>query len=349
MSPHFSAIRKVSTLSYASDGMLEVGCVLVDEQLTLAAITQKTLTVWDLETGRELAQFVAQDDRQFLRAAITCSVGKLRAVTIDTSGRVTSWEFTKSELIAKHYPLHTGPQVQAFTAVDKFFLIGQGAGPTRSVYETPVRDGAVVVWDMTKSERINHLSHDGYSDSVSVTKYDGKLVAITGSVHAERPLLDPYDSESKLTAWDLSTGKRLAEPTLTDGPSMPFEDSCLTDCLIGTVVNDRLGAILVGGSGLTIWDLFDRQQVKRIACHGHIRRIFWSEAAAGVVLVLGQASVQSSHHWLRVFDIRRGELLADTGTDFDTIESCGVATYDSVIVCSGRTIYHLQFLTKEGN
>lgn len=348
MARNFSIIRRISALKDAGDRLSEVACALVDAQLAVIAITSKTLTAWDLETGHVLTQFVTQSDTQFLQLAMAYFAGKSHAVTIDTAGQVMTWELSQSGFIAKPYPLHITQHVQAFTAVDQLFLIGLGAGPTSSVYETPVRDGAVVVWDISTSQCANSLSHNGYSDSVSVTRYDGMLVAVTGSVHAERPLLDLYDSESYLTAWDLSTGSRLAEPTLTDGPSVPFEDSCLTGSLVAAVVNNRLCAILVGGSGLKIWDLSDRQEIKRIPCHGWVQRVFWSEAAAGVVLVLGKATVQSSHQWLRVFDLSSGEILADTGADFNTIESCAMAADDSVIVCSGLNIYHLRLLTEEG-
>lgn len=349
MSPNFSIIRKISAFEDTSDRISEVACALVDEQPAVVAITRKTLTAWDLETGHVLTQFVTQGECQFHRLAVAYTAGKSHAVTVDTSGQVKIWELTKSGLVAEHCPLNITQHVQAFTALDRFFLIGLGAGPTGSVYETPVRDGAVAVWDITRSQRSHYLSHNGYSDSVSAAKYNNMLVAVTGSVHAARPLLDPCDAESYLTAWDLSTGRCLAEPTLTDGPSVPFNDSCLTDPLAAAILNNRLCAILVGGPGLRIWDLLDRQEVKSIACHGLIERVLWSEAAVGVVLVLGKAAAQSSHQWLRVLDVGSGNVLADTGTDFDTIESCAVVACDSVVVCSGPTIHHLQFLTNNRN
>ncbi|MFI5776863.1 WD40 repeat domain-containing protein [Nocardia sp. NPDC051570] len=304
------------------------------------AVAETTLGVWDLASGQRLVRSTipdAQEDSTLVSLTIGRLDGNPIAVTADFGGRIQASDVASGEPLGEPVAeLHGRPQ--AVVAAGGLLLVGRGAGATSSVYEVPVADGAVEVWDIAARQRTGWLPHDGYTDSIAVTEYHGRMVAVAGSIHSPQPLLDPDDYESHLTAWDAATGESIRAPIHLpdDSPAGP---------LAAGVLAGRPVAVVVGRGGLRVWDLAEGREIATVACPGRIEAITWGETAAGPVVLVGGGDIRpDGRNWLRMWDPRDWRPIAETSTGSGRISSCAVAPDGSAIVPWAG---HIQLLRPE--
>lgn len=302
------------------------------------AVAGTTLAAWDLASGAPLIRSsvpVAQANSTLVQLTVGQLDGNPIAVTGDVAGRIQAWDLTSGEPFGKPVAELHG-RAAAVVAAGELLLIGRGAGATSSVYEVPVSSGSVEVWDIATGQSIHSLWHGGFTDSVAVVEQGDRLVAVVGSTYAARPLLDPDDSESQLTTWDVRTGASLDEPILLTGNSV-------AEPMAAGVLDGRTVAIMAGGGGLSLWDLAERRERMTIACPGRIEAIVWGQTTTGPVVLVGGGDVQAAgRNWLRMWDPRDGRLIAETSTGTGSISSCAVAPDGSVIVPWGDRVQLLR-------
>ncbi|MFI7004420.1 hypothetical protein [Nocardia sp. NPDC050175] len=338
MTAPFAQVWRTAAIDEPNEWVRAVAWAEIAGRPAAIAVAGTTLAAWDLTSGTQLIRSsvpVAQANSTLVQLTVGRLAGKPVAVTGDVAGRIQAWDLTTGEPFGKPVAELYG-RAAALVAADDLVLIGRGAGATSSVYEVPVSSGSVEVWDIANGQSVHSLWHGGFTDSIAVVDHGDRPVAVVGSTYAARPLLDPDDSESQLTTWDIQTGASLGEPILLTGNSV-------AEPLAAGVLDGRAVAVAVGGAGLDLWDLAERQVRTTAACPGRIEAIVWRQTAAGPIVLAGGGDVQAAgRNWLRMWDPRDWRLIGETSTGTGSISSCAPAPDGSVIVAWGDRVQLLR-------
>ncbi|MFC9436034.1 WD40 repeat domain-containing protein [Nocardia sp. NPDC057030] len=338
MTAAFAEVWRTAAVERPNEWVRAVAWAEVAGRPAAIAVAGPTLAAWDLESGAPLIRSSIPGEQEN-STLVNLTIGRLDgapiAVTADIAGRVHAWDLTGGEPLAKPVTELYG-RAAALVAAGELLLIGRGAGATSSVYEVPASSGSVEVCDIATGQSIHSLWHGGYTDSVAVIDHGGHTVAVVGSTYAARPLLDPDDSESQLTTWDIRTGAGLGEPILLSGNSVAAP-------MAAAVLDGRGVAVLVGGEGLFVWDLAERRARTTVACPGRIEAIVWGQTTSGPVVLAGGGDVRAvGRNWLRMWDPRDWRLIAETSTGTGSISSCAVTPDGDVIVPWGDRVQLLR-------
>ncbi|WP_433663168.1 hypothetical protein ACQPW1_14135 [Nocardia sp. CA-128927] len=338
MTAAFAEVWRTAVADEPNEWVRAVAYAEIAARPAAIAVAGPTLAAWDLASGAPLIRSSmpgGQENSTLLNLTIGRLDGTPIAVTGDIAGRVQAWDLTNGEPLGKPVAELYG-RAAALVAAGELLLIGRGAGATSSVYEVPVSSGSVEVWDIATRQSIHSLWHGGFTDSIAVVEHGDRTVAVAGSTYAARPLLDPDDSESQLTTWDIRTGESLDEPIVLTGNSV-------AEPMAAGVLDGRAVAVVVGGGGLRLWDLAERRERSTIPCRGRIEAITWAQTATGPMVLVGGGEVQATgRNWLRMWDPRDWRLIAETSTGSGSISSCAVAPDGSVIVPWGDRVQLLR-------
>ncbi|HEU5332016.1 MAG TPA: WD40 repeat domain-containing protein [Actinocrinis sp.] len=320
----------------------------LDSRPVAVAVGDATLSVWDLESGRPLARSQGSDpsalpplEAHLLHVGATSSGGEPVAVTGDVGGRVQVWDLRTGEPLGK--PLVSfGSRVKAVTAswdaAPGLVLFSQGAGATTSVYSTPVPDGGLQVWDIAERRSLRFLSHGGYTDSITVGEHAGRAIAAAAVTYANRPLIDPMESESRVVAWDVKSGEQLG------GVLEPEKYDYVDSVAIGSVA-DRATVVGVTSGGLRVWDPVEGRATGHVPCPGKIQAVSWGRfGERPVVVAAGGDPRPGGRNWLRMWDPSDWRMIGETSTGNGVLSGCAPTPGGQVIIPWGKSIKVLRYV-----
>lgn len=320
----------------------------LDSRPVAVAVGDAALGAWDVASGRPLTRSPESkpDARPPLEATLlhvgaTNPGGNPVAVTGDVGGRVQAWDLSTGEALGK--PLITfGSRVKALTAAwdiaPGLVLFSEGAGATTSVYSTPVPDGGVQVWDVAERRSLRFLSHGGYTDSIALGEHAGRAVAAAAVTYANRPLIDPMESESRVVAWDVESGEQLGETLEPD--KYDYVDSVA----IGSVAG-RATVVGVTSGGLRVWDPAEGRAVGHVPCPGKIQAVSWGRfGERPVVVAAGGDQRPGGRNWLRLWDPAEWRLIGETSTGYGVLSACAPTPDGHVIVPWGKSVKVLRYV-----
>ncbi|WP_405162024.1 WD40 repeat domain-containing protein [Nocardia sp. NBC_01499] len=335
MTATFTEVWRTPPTDAPNETVRAVAYAEINARPAAISIAGTTLAACDLASGEQFGRTHIPDTQDTLVLLTIADLdGTPIAVTSDIGGRVQALDLTSGKPLEQPVAELYG-RTKALVAAKDLLLIGRGAGATSSVYEVPVASGSVEVWDIATRQCERWLRHGGYTDSIAVTEHRGRTVVVTGSTYAERPLLDPDDSESHLTAWDIQTGESLGTPII-----LPYNASAAS--MATGVLDERLLAVVVGDEGLSVWDLTEQRETTTVTCPGRIETITWAQTTTGPIVLAGGGELRADgQNWLRMWDPRDWRLIAETSTGSGSIRNCAAAPDGSVIVPWGD---HVQLL-----
>ena len=320
----------------------------LDSRPVAVAVGDATLGVWDLESGRPLVASRNPDpvappplEASLLHVGATISGGVSVAVTGDVGGRIQAWDLRTGGMLGK--PLITfGSRVKAVAAswdiAPGLVLFSQGAGATTSVYSTPVPDGGVQVWDIAERRALRVLSHGGYTDSITLGEHAGRAVAAAAVTYANRPLVDPMESESRVIAWDVKSGEPLGEAL------EPEKYDYVDSVAIGSVA-DRATVAGVTSGGLRVWDAVEGRAVGHVPCPGKIEAVSWGRfGERPVVVAAGGDKRPGGRNWLRMWDPEGWRLIGEASTGYGVLSACAPTPDGHVIIPWGKSVKVLRYV-----
>jgi WD40 repeat protein len=320
----------------------------LDSRPVAVAVGDATLSVWDLESGRPLTRSRNPDpnappplEASLLHVGATRSGAVPIAVTGDVGGRVQAWDLRTGEALGK--PLITfGSRVKAVTAswdiAPGLVLFSQGAGATTSVYSTPVPDGGVQVWDVAERRSLRFLSHGGYTDSITLGEHAGRALAAAAVTYANRPLIDPMDSESRVIAWDVHSGEQLGEAL------EPEKYDYVDSVAIGSVAG-RATVVGVTSGGLRVWDPVEGRAVGHVPCPGKIQAVSWGRfGERPVVVAAGGDARPGGRNWLRMWNPSGWRLIGETSTGYGVLSACAPTPDGHVLIPWGKSVKVLRYV-----
>jgi WD40 repeat protein len=299
-----------------------VACAVADSRPVVVTIAGPSLTVWDLETGEPLARSEESDSRtgaapgrapanrpgfpppdHLLHLAVTGLGTDPIAVTADAAGRIQAWDVRTGARLGE--PLYAIGQRACDLAAGRIgeaslVLFARGPGATSGLWETPVRDAAVEVWDLASRSRVWRLHHGGYTDCLAVGSHGDRPLAVASATFAPNPFLAPSDSTTAVFAWDLESGEPLGDPIQVG------DDNWIDRVAVGSANGH---AVAVGGSlgHLWIWHPMEGRLLNEIRCPtGRILSINWATFETRPVLVV------NGDRWLQLWDLRDWSLIAQT-------------------------------------
>ena len=202
--------------------------VTPDGRRAVSGSSDKTLIVWDLESGRELRTLKGHSNSVW-------------AVAVTADGqRVISGSWDKTIIV---WDLESGRKLRQLEGHSDF-VKAVAVTPNGRCAISASNDTTLVVWDLGNGQKIRTL--EGHSNSVvavAVTP-DGRR-AISGS------------SDKTLAVWDLESGERL----LTLSGHVSFISSLAVTPDAGRVISGSYGR------NLAVWDLATARRLRSITAH----------------------------------------------------------------------------------
>jgi RNA polymerase sigma factor (sigma-70 family) len=201
-----------------------------DGRRTLSSSEDKTVRLWDVETGQELRRFEGHTDRVF---SVACSPDGRRALSGSADGTARLWDLdTGKEL--RQLTGHGGAVVGVAFSLDGKRALSAG------------KDQSVRLWDVETGKEVRRF--EGHTDEVwcAVFSPDGKRVLSCGQ-------------DRTLRLWDLETGKELRRITA-------HTDSVCN----AVFTPDGRRALCGTGDTVHLWDLETGKEVRRFTHPGRI-------------------------------------------------------------------------------
>lgn len=325
------------------------------------AVAGRTLSVWDLESGRRLsrspgpgtkpegeadagagadagAHTAADVGADLVRVAVTESAGIPVAVTGDAAGRIQLWDLRRGGEPLGQPLTVLGGRAQAVAAMRGagigLVLLARGAWGTSSVYSVPVADQMIEVWDVAARQRVRGLHHDGYTGSVALGECAGRALAVASVSFSASPLIDASDSESRIFLWDLATGERIGEPL------EPAREDELTGSVAVGGVAGRTVVVGESGGGLWVWERGEARPSRRISDRGGVQFVTWGGTVDRPVVWAGGGDARrpDGRSRLRVWDARDWRLLGEAEPGRGVLSRFAVAPDGRVILPWGRSV-----------
>ncbi|VVJ22607.1 WD-40 repeat protein [Amycolatopsis camponoti] len=292
-----------ATFSGHTDWVRAAACGALDGRpVAITGGDDKTVRVWDLATGSEVAAFTGHTDWV---NAVACAAldGRPVAITGSDDDTVRVWD------------LATAGELTTFTGhTDWVNAVACAALDGRPVAITGSDDYTVRVWDLaTGSELATFTGHTGSIRAVACAELDGRPVAITGS------------DDKTVRVWDLATAQELTTFTGHTGSIRAVACAEL----------DGRPVAITGSDDKTVrvWDLATAQELTTFTGHtGSIRAVACAELDGRPVAITG-----SDDKTVRVWDLATAqELTTFTGhTDWVNAVACAALDRRPVAVTVG--------------
>lgn len=171
-SERFSPLRTMAGHTGAVSGV----AMTPDGRRVVSASRDKTLMIWDVETGRELCKLVGHSDAVL---GVTVSLDGRRVISASADNTLKIWD------------MGTGRELHTLVG-HSAYVHGVAASPGRRLVSASA-DKTLKIWDMETGRELRTLTgHLDRVEAVAVT-HDGRL-AVSGSF------------DCSLKVWDLKTG-----------------------------------------------------------------------------------------------------------------------------------------------
>ncbi|MDB9449523.1 WD40 repeat domain-containing protein [Dolichospermum circinale] len=300
------------TLKGHSDSVKAIA-VTPDGKTVISGSYDKTIKIWDVETGTEKFTLTAHKYSMSVDAIAVTPDGKtlisvLRHYTIDA--------FDASDNTIKIWDLGTG--------TEKFTLEGHSSS-VKAIVVTPdgktvisgSDDNTIKIWDLrTGTEKFTVKGHSDWVSAIAVTP-DGKTV-ISGS------------SDNTIKIWDVVTGTE------------KFTFKGHSDWVSAIAVTPD-GTTVISGSGdntIKIWDLETGKAKSTLTGHSDSVNVI-AVTPDGKTVISG-----SDDNTIKIWDLATRKEIA-TFTGESPIYCCAVAS-DGVTIVAGEQSGRLDFLRLQG-
>jgi RNA polymerase sigma factor (sigma-70 family) len=201
-----------------------------DGRRALSGSEDKTVRLWDVETGDELRRFEGHTDRVF---SVACSPDGRHALSGSADGTARLWD------------IDTGKELRQLTGHTSA-VVGVAFSPDGKRALSASKDKTVRLWDVETGKELRRF--EGHTDEVwcAVFSPDGKRILSCGQ-------------DKTLRLWDLETGKELRRITAhTDSVSN------------AAFSPDGRQALCGSGETVHLWDLDTGKEVRRFTHPGRI-------------------------------------------------------------------------------
>ncbi|MFN6481215.1 WD40 repeat domain-containing protein [Nostoc sp. DedQUE07] len=272
-----------------------------DGKTAVSGSNDRTLKVWDLQTGKEMEI-----------SPLTGHNDSVRAVAIAPDGKTAVSGSQDSTL--KVWDLQTGKEISTLTdhndSVSAVAIAPDGKTAVSGYYEKIAYDrydhSTLKVWDLQTGKEISTLTDHNYPVRALAIASDGKT-AVSG-----------WDRTSTLKVWDLQTGKEIS--TLAGHNSR-----------VNAVAIAPDGKTAVSGSDdktLKVWDLQTGKEISTLTGH--------NDSVSAVAISLdGKTAVSGSyeeiayyrydHSTLKVWDLQTGKEISTLTSHNDPVSQVAIA------------------------
>lgn len=268
-----------------------------DAKLALSGGDDRTVRLWDVQTGRELHTFQGHADGV---TAVSFSADGKVAVSGGKDRSLRLWDLT------------TRRELRRLTGHTEA-ISGTAFTPDGRRLITASNDGTLRVWDVAAGNEWRVLAG-----------HTGKVAAVAISPDGKRALSGGHDRTVRL--WDLANGRELAR---LEGHSREVH-------AVAFAPDGRHAASGGNDRTIRLWDLKTRQELRRLEGHANavIRVAF---RADGDELFSASSQYQAADRTLRAWDWKKGrELLSLGGAENDRI-GCAAIALDGHHVVTGSS------------
>jgi len=288
--------------------------VTPDGRYTISASNDRTLKVWELETGREVRTLAGHEN--WVNAV---------AVTLDGRYAISA----SDDRTLKVWELETGREVRTL-AGHEAWVLAVAVTPDGRYAISASSDRTLKVWELETGREVRTLAgHESGVNAVAVTP-DGRY-AISGSTDERYAIFGSTDGTLKV--WELETGREVR--TLAE-----YADRVLAVA----VTPDGRYAISASFDGtLKVWELETGREVRTLAGHAD-----WVRAVAVTPDGRYAISASSDDRTLKVWELETGRELATAALEGRL--NCIAVAPDGVTILAGDgagNVYCLQYV--EGN
>ncbi|MEU4694010.1 hypothetical protein [Actinoplanes sp. NPDC023714] len=269
----------------------------LDGRTVAVTAADRTLRIWDLETGAPAGATSAPAagdadgtpiDTRYQTTVLTSATwnGMTIAVCLHSDGRTRAWDLATGKLAAG--PLQEWAGARAFAQVGEvIYAVTEDHPYDEESASYDVTETALRAWDLSAGTVLGQaMIGGGHGGTVTwppvkVVEFGGRPVIVSGA-----------GDDGRLRLWDLTTGELLTEP-------LAGHDGELT--AVAAIVHEERLVVVSGGEDgtLRIWD-----QGRGTRLTGHTGRI------TAVALDGTQVVSASDDGTLRVWDLMTGSLKA---------------------------------------
>jgi len=283
--------------------VVEAVAVTPDGRHIVSGSWDKTLKVWDLESGRELT--ILKGHTEFIKAVVITPDGK-RVISGSQDKTLRVWDLENDRELAVLRGHTSYVNAVAITPDGKRVISGS-------------MDKTLKVWDLGSSRELaTFTGHNGIIKAVAVTPDNHRAVSGSGSILEK-------DGDKTLKVWDLESGRELATLKGHTGE-------------INAVAVTPDGRRVISGSRdttLKVWDLESGRELATFKGHtGDIAVVAVTPDGRRVVSGSGGTWEMYGDKTLKVWDLENGRELATFKGHTAEISAVAV-TPDSRRVVSG--------------
>lgn len=278
------------------DGSVLCVALSPDGKLGLSGGDDRTIRLWEVAGGRELARFEGHGD---LVTAVTFSADGRLAASGGKDRTVRIWDVAGRRQLQR-LTGHTDPVGGLAFSPDGKRVLSAG------------HDGTVRLWDVRKGTELRcFVGHAGRVNAVAI------------SPNGKQALSGGHDRTVRL--WELATGRELGR----------FEGHAREVYTVAFAPDGRRAVSGGNDKLIRLWDLADRRELRRFEGHANavIRLAFSPD---GRMLFSGSSQYQGTDRTLRLWDTESGKELRALGGGDDDRVGCVAFSADGRRALVGR-------------